>query len=985
MTKLGYLGFLAEHTFTLGLLGVDIRGMVAREVDGEIYLYTSTSMGGGATAYRLNVNGIPDLIDMQEYSGASRIPLLHDVNIVTIGGSDILLVGSDGVHQLTGYKLSDDGKIGNRYSVDWGPVDNGAAHLKFITIGTQTFVVTASENGTGLSVFEFIDDGVTLTFEISGPEILTLNSVAAMDTVTIDGTTYLLVTSASQDDVVSFKIDSSGTLTEIDTFGALDGLGISTPTGMEIVTVGEMTYVILASSVSDSLSVLRMAPDGSLSAVDHVLDTTHTRFENIGEMDVFTANGHNFVLVSGTDNGVSLFTVLPNGRLQYLESVAYNGVNGLNSISSIEVVEAGAGALQVFVASGTGEGLFQFSFDTSDLGNVYHGSATPETINGSAKNDVIVGRAGDDILNGYGGDDILIDDMGSDIFWGGTGADTFVMIPDNGGLDIIKDFERGIDILDFSNFGMLYSANQITVTSTSYGAQFTFRDEVFEIHSNDGYSLSTNDLFGLSFNGPDRPFLSVYNEMGGTPESDELIGGDGTDVIYGLAENDLIYGGYGDDILIGGDGEDTINGGSGNDRIEGGGNADTIDAGAGDDWIDGGLGPDTVTMGSGNDIYNDNTEFGTSGSDTVYGDAGDDTINGGGGDDTFDGGSGDDIITAGYGNDTVIGGSGNDTINGGQGEDNIDGGSGNDVIEGRAGNDFIRGGSGEDYINGDSAFDTIYAGFGDDTVYGGLGSDQVWLEDGDDVFEDNMQEGARGRDFVRGGAGNDRIEGGGGDDGFWGDEGNDIINGRRGNDFIHGGSGNDTIKGGSGDDTINGGAGSDTIYAGNDNDYVIGGTGSDTVWLENGDDVFEGSPQDGINGIDYIYGGMGNDTIIAGGGDDELWGDAGNDILSGGLNNDTIRGGNGNDTITGGRHNDTLTGGFGSDTFVYFAHDGIDVITDFNPNLDIIRLNIDGVDGSTLIWETTANNNLKLIYGTGSVEFEGLTMSDVDASWIEFG
>lgn len=984
MAKLGYLGFFAEHNFELGLLGVDIRDMVVRELDGEIYLYTSTSMEGGAVAYRLNADGIPELIDMEEYSGASRLPVMHGVDIVTINGSDFLLVGSNGSHEMTGYRLADDGGIGRRHSVDWGPIDNGATHIEFINIGSQTFVVTASENGTGLSVFEFTDNGTNLTFEIAGPTVSTLNSVAAMEAITIDGTTYVLTASTSQDEVVSFRVDGSGSLTQVDSFGAFDGLGISAPTGMDIVTVGGVAYVILSSSVSDSLSVLRLAPDGSLEAVDHVLDTTHTRFENVGEMSVFTVDGHVFVLVSGTDDGLTLFTVLPNGRLHHIESIAFDGENGLNSISAIEVVEVD-GALQVFIASGTGDGLFQFTFDTSDLGSVLHGSAASETVSGSANNDVIAGRAGDDILRGGGGDDILLDDMGSDTFWGGNGADTFVMMADNGSVDTVMDFERGVDILDLSNFGMLYTANQITVLSTSYGARVTFRGEVFEIHSHDGYSLSSDDMFGSSFSSTDRPYLSVFNEMGGTPGSDELIGGSGTDIIRGYAANDIIFGGFGDDVLIGGNGDDTINGGAGNDRIEGGQRRDTIDAGGGDDWIDGGRGRDTVTMGSGNDTFVDGAEAGNGGADIVHGNAGNDRIVGGGGDDQFYGGSGNDTISGGQGIDTLTGDSGHDALSGGGGADAIDGGSGNDVINGEAGNDTIQGGTGNDTINGGSAFDTIHAGAGDDIVYGGLGFDIIWLDDGDDVFEDNMQDGARGRDFVRGGAGNDRLEGGGGDDKLWGDTGNDIVNGRRGDDFIHGGSGNDTLHGGIGDDTINGGTGADTIRAGYGDDHVIGGLGRDTVWLDHGNDVFTDNNQDGTQGRDFVHGGAGNDRINAGGGNDGLWGDLGNDTLNGGAGDDIIRGGAGNDTLTGGRQNDTLTGGFGRDTFVFYAGNGTDRINDFNPSMDSLNLRIDGLSYASLRWTTSADDNLVLIYGSGRIEFEGLDMSDINRAWIDFG
>lgn len=966
MVKLGYLNFFAEHSFELALLGVDIRDMVVREHDGEIYLYTSTSMEGGAVAYRLNADGIPELVDMQEYSGASRLPVMHGVNIVTLNGSDFLLVGSDGSHEMTGYRLADDGGIGRRHSVDWGPVDNGATHIEFINIAGRTFVATASEFGAGLSVFEMTDDGTTLSFEISGAATDAVTTVAAMDVITLGDVTYVLTASTEQNEVSTFRIDASGTLTLADTFGAYDGLGISAPTGMEVVTIGANTYVILASSVSDSLSVLQLTEDGSLEAVDHVIDTLHTRFENIGEMDVFEVDGHIFVLTSGTDDGLSLFTLLPNGRLQHLESIAWDGENGLNSVSAIEVVEVG-GTIQVFVASGTGEGLFQFDFDTSDLGSTLIGTAAPETLSGTGRDDLLEGGAGNDVLRGNNGDDILIDGMGSDTFWGGSGADIFVMMPEDDSIDTVMDFQRDVDVLDLSNFGMLYSSGQITVISTSYGARVIFRDETFEIHSMDGYSLNADDMFAASFLGPDRPYLSVLNEVYGTEQADTLVGGAGTDIIYGYASNDRIDGGYGDDTIMGGDGNDTLLGGVGNDRINGGALSDYIDAGSGDDWVNGGRGPDTIYLGSGNDTFVDLLQYGDAGIDTVYG------------------GAGDDTITASGGDDILSGGSGQDAVFGGGGHDRLYGDSGDDLLFGNRGTDIIHGGSGNDRINGGDQSDTIYAEDGDDIVVGGRGQDQVWLGDGDDVFQDNTQSGEVGRDVVRGGNGNDRIEGGGGNDGFWGGSGNDYVNARTGDDYINGGTGRDRLFGGNGDDRINGGDGVDIIYAGAGNDDVLGGAGQDSIWLGDGNDTFRDNAQSGANGTDFVYGGTGNDQIFAAAGDDRLWGGDGHDIVSGGGGRDIIRAGSGNDRITGGYHNDLLSGGPGRDTFVFLANHGRDIITDFDPNRDTLLLNIDGLDYSSLRWGTTDDNNLLLMYGTGRIEFEGLNRSDVDASWIDFG
>jgi len=68
---------------------------------------------------------------------------------------------------------------------------------------------------------------------------------------------------------------------------------------------------------------------------------------------------------------------------------------------------------------------------------------------GGAGNDIIDGMGGNDILRGDDGDDVLIGNVGSDQLYGGAGADQFIFIQDQG-LDVVKDFTDGEDLLVFS-------------------------------------------------------------------------------------------------------------------------------------------------------------------------------------------------------------------------------------------------------------------------------------------------------------------------------------------------------------------------------------------------------------------------------------------------------------------------------------------------------------------------------------------------------
>ncbi|MCC5898674.1 MAG: calcium-binding protein [Phormidium sp. GEM2.Bin31] len=114
-----------------------------------------------------------------------------------------------------------------------------------------------------------------------------------------------------------------------------------------------------------------------------------------------------------------------------------------------------------------------------------------------------------------------------------------------------------------------------------------------------------------------------------------------------------------------------------------------------------------------------------------------------------------------------------------------------------------------------------------------------------------------------------------------------------------------------------------------------------------------------LDGNDYL---VNNDTeriLFGNRGDDTIIGGAGNDTIFGGQGNDVIVGGPGNDVLSGDRGLDTLTGGGGANQFM-MAPSGADrdVITDFQPGIDTIRLpddfgfanlQVQDVDGSTAV------------------------------------
>lgn len=148
---------------------------------------------------------------------------------------------------------------------------------------------------------------------------------------------------------------------------------------------------------------------------------------------------------------------------------------------------------------------------------------------------------------------------------------------------------------------------------------------------------------------------------------------------------------------------------------------------------------------------------------------------------------------------------------------------------------------------------------------------------------------------VMGGDGNDRLRGNVESNHLAGQRGNDDLRGLGGNDILEGGLGRDTAYAGSGEDWLDGGA---------DRDRLIGGGGHDTI--------------EGGDGKDILLGGRGCDHLIGGEGKDRLIGGLGNDTLDGGLSQDK------------------LSGEQGADTFIFGVGSNIDLILDFEDDLDDI-------------------------------------------------
>lgn len=220
--------------------------------------------------------------------------------------------------------------------------------------------------------------------------------------------------------------------------------------------------------------------------------------------------------------------------------------------------------------------------------------------------------------------------------------------------------------------------------------------------------------------------------------------------------------------------------------------------------------------------------------------------------------------------------------------------------------------------------------------------------------------------------------------------------------LISGSPEDDTLVGSDGDDTIFGSDGDDVLIAGAGNNLLVGGRGSDTLSGGPGDDTFVGGsggfgapsrPEDG----DVIFAGSGNNVIFANAGNDTIYGESGDNTIYGGRGDDVLLGGEGDDVLFGDRGQNTLTGGGGANIFViqpvnYFWTDipleerQPDVITDFQPGVDIIEI---AVPNSRILEDTdldadpsVSRERLRIEQGTGDDAGNTLVFDDLTGQML---
>jgi hypothetical protein len=511
-----------ENRATSGRETLDtaICAITSAEVDGAVVVYTSTGAVGGLTAYRLTSAEPLRLHDRAEYASDRIGRPTEDIAVVPGPGGPVLLFGgSDGA--LTARALRSDGRFADPppdLDLPAGPRTIDRLDFRAEEMGGGVLALGGAE---ALRLYRVDAAGALSDLgAVTGPA-----AGAAAGVALGPGPDGATVAALSDGELVGARLTDAGALEPVDATGPGDGLAIAAPTAVEMVAAHGGHFALVAAAGSQSLSVVEVAADGSTAVRDHLIDTRTTRFGGVQDVAAAEIGGQVFVAAGGADDGVSLFTLLPGGRLVHLDSLASATGARLDDVTGLHMAAAD-GALHVFAATEDAGGLAHLRATMGAPGVVRRGDGT---LDGGPGRDLLVAEGGDGTLRGGAGDDILVAGPAGGRLTGGAGADLFVL-PGGGATVRITDFEPGTDRLDLSGFRMLRNPGQLEGAETDTGARLTFRDDVVRIDSADGGPIAPESLFGPAFPWPDRiALVQRAPDPAPAPDPDDVMPGAGPD------------------------------------------------------------------------------------------------------------------------------------------------------------------------------------------------------------------------------------------------------------------------------------------------------------------------------------------------------------------------------------------------------------------------------------------------------------------------
>ncbi|HVQ07464.1 MAG TPA: Ig-like domain-containing protein [Allosphingosinicella sp.] len=256
-----------------------------------------------------------------------------------------------------------------RATADLG--DNLAAARLNFDIGRLTAPLDVSADQTAPEASAPVpDDGGIESFLATNPQnhtdggTLELDGASSIASADVGGFTYVFVAGSVDDGISVFRLNANGTLTPVHDVTDAGALELDGARGLSTAMVDGNTYLFAAGFDDNGVSVFRVGTNGSLTSVSDVTDDATMLLAGVSDTATARVGASTYLYTAGTtENGISIFRVAGDGRLTYLSNQADNVTFELAGVRALSTVIVGA--TSYLIAGGADDGISVFSINAA--------------------------------------------------------------------------------------------------------------------------------------------------------------------------------------------------------------------------------------------------------------------------------------------------------------------------------------------------------------------------------------------------------------------------------------------------------------------------------------------------------------------------------------------------------------------------------------------------------------------------------------------
>ncbi|SFB04229.1 Hemolysin-type calcium-binding repeat-containing protein [Poseidonocella pacifica] len=532
-----------------------ISALLSTEAGPGTSVYTVAGLGGKNLAR--NASGNIALIDAGTFPTNDSLDLPRTLLSADVNGISSLISIEQIGTQVEAWAIRADGDFAPAQQLSLEGDDiQGLLGMTAVTLGGETFFVSTTTDAAGPVIWQLDGTSFAQVLQSTPPTDLAPGELSSPAALVIGETAQVLSLSSAGNSVVSFTLSEEGQLTGMQSIDLLEEVELSAPTSLATLDVAGSSYAIVGGSQDEKIAVVALGTDGDMRVTDVIGGDPSTQFAGAAILQTVTLGDRGYIVAGSTEGGLSLLTLLPNGRLLSLSTLDMEAVDAESAFAGL-MLTADENGIDIFLVpdneDAAEDGITRLHLDLGAVGEVIAFGDGAQSAIGTEHNDQIFGGAGNDVLLGGDGDDILIDGEGIDRLTGGDGSDVFVFSLD-GVLDTVVDFQLGVDRLDLSSLTQERRVDALEIVSRSNGAEITIGDEVIRVITDDGSSLTA-----ASFDAED--LFDIWHM-----DAAALV--QGPVALAGSKLNDTLTGFGGDDRLMGGGGHDLLIGAGGDDRLD---------------------------------------------------------------------------------------------------------------------------------------------------------------------------------------------------------------------------------------------------------------------------------------------------------------------------------------------------------------------------------------------------------------------------------